>query len=137
MQWGGIPGRLVANSSEHFVAKTYHGASASGFTMEVFPNWQVREFLTDLTPVLAASHSAPRRPPQIWSKDLPAGKLAVLIINISEQPQSVSISLSKLDFPSQAHCRDLYTHQDSTISNELSVSNLAPHDSYFVILQGV
>lgn len=140
-QWAGTPGRLVLNSTQTFTAQTEHGASGGSKSTEVFPNWQVgfcvREIFSLCAPVFM--------PPswdfllfcsrQVWAKELPGKKLAVLIINISEQPQSVSVPLSQLGLGNQAQQRNLYTKQVSTISNSVSVQSLAAHDSFFVVLQ--
>ena len=77
-QWLGNPGNLVANSSEYHEYYTEHGAGGG-----VLP-----EQRTDLYPTW-----------MIWRKPLrtPAGGQAVLVINLSDQLQDVTVMYSAID----------------------------------------
>mmetsp|Transcript_27285 Transcript_27285/g.59257 ORF Transcript_27285/g.59257 Transcript_27285/m.59257 type:complete len:281 (+) Transcript_27285:1-843(+) len=116
-KWAGHPGRLVASSSHNFTAGVAHGARCPCCTDPSkcesydFPTWQV------------------------WVKPQPGGFMAALVINISEEPQDVTVSLKTLGLTTEAaEVRDLWQGDVRQVSDNLT-THLAPHDCYFVMLR--
>ena len=139
----GSSGAIIANSSTYFDAATAHGAGGniSPKTPKItYPDWQV------------------------WTKPLATGgdrganQMAVLVINISEDPQSVSISYETLGINAKrveaegwsdngnkdvAGKRTKVTAKDAWTNVEveagvgktgLSLDSIASHDSAFLVL---
>ena len=72
---------------------------------------------------------------QVWAKPLPSGSLAVLVINLSTQPQaSITVDLSKLGAPVGARGRDVWAHKDlGVVGVSWDVPALSAHDPAFVV----
>lgn len=121
-QWAGSAGTLVSNSTEYFEAPTAHGAGGKmkpGNKSDVrYPVWQV------------------------WHKPLsvPAGSQAVLAVNLSPEPQDVSVMYSELGLPagaSRIKAADAWTGHavtDGIGADRLSLAAIPSHDSVFLIL---
>jgi hypothetical protein len=63
---------------------------------------------------------------------MPDGTEAVLVINLSEQAQDVSVALKDLGLGDLATVYNLYTHAaEADVSTTLEVKGLASHDSVF------
>ena len=86
------------------------------------------------------SHSAS----MVWKKDLPSGKVAVLLMNNRNVTSDVNISYAA-DLPPGMHfrcpaggcpVRDVYAHKDLGVSDKsFTAKDVAPHDSAFVVIQ--
>ena len=122
--WHGSAGTLVANSSQYFEAPTAHGAGGKikpGDRGDVrYPAWQV------------------------WSKPMAAGRgrqTAVLVINLSEQAQSVEVSYAALGLRPNAGesvaASDAWTGAAVTRGigkTGLQLAAIRSHDSVFLVL---
>ena len=104
-QWAGHPGGLAASSAENFT--THEGTT----TITTFPVWQV------------------------WRKPLQPrqGKQAeaVLVINLSEQPQNVTLASDGVT------ATDVWTGEGVSVGSKSTVFDLAPHASRFLVLVAV
>jgi alpha-galactosidase len=117
-QWAGHPGLLVANSTQYFDAPTAHGASGKISPKHgnvTYPTWQV------------------------WRKPLadPKGGQAVLVINLSEEPQDVSFAYEDIDpsLGSSPSATDVWTGGAVPVArSSASFKDIASHDSVFIIL---
>eukprot|EP01062_Namystynia_karyoxenos_P054557 TRINITY_DN449_c0_g3_i1.p1 TRINITY_DN449_c0_g3~~TRINITY_DN449_c0_g3_i1.p1 ORF type:complete len:430 (+),score=140.87 TRINITY_DN449_c0_g3_i1:82-1371(+) len=110
-QWAGHPGRLVQNSSETFTAECKHGASDKRGDQCVLPKWQ------------------------LWAKPQPGGAVAVLAVNVGEEPANVSAPLASLGITAtSAAARDLWAHTANGTVQEFRAAGIPPHDCAFVLL---
>lgn len=75
--YAGHPGHLIKNASATFVAQVGHGAGFAG--CDVHPCENISFPLT-----------------QVWAKPLPSNEHAVLLINLSEELQTVHVTLAEL-----------------------------------------
>lgn len=74
----------------------------------------------------------------MWTKPLPGGDQAVLVINICETARDIDVPLSSLGLSGSAAVYDVYKHESlPSISGSLTVKGLASHDSYFVRLSAM
>ena len=79
----------------------------------------------------------------VWKKELPAGKVAVLLMNNRNVTTDVNVSWVDLPPDMQFRCsaagcpvRDIYAHEDLGFYNGgFTAKDVAPHDSAFVVVQ--
>jgi alpha-galactosidase len=78
----------------------------------------------------------------VWKKQLPDGKMAVLLMNNLNVTADVNISWHELPSDLEFRCaaggcpvRDIYTHKDLGVYDGGFTANVAPHDSAFVVVQ--
>lgn len=122
-QWSGSAGTLVTNSTEYFEAPTAHGASGK---------------------VLPGNKSDVRYPTwQVWHKPLaiPQGSQAVLVINLSEEPQDVRVAYADLGLhPAKGgavKALDAWTGASVTAgvgATGLDFAAIAGHDNVFLVV---
>jgi hypothetical protein len=118
--YAGHPGRLIKNATQTFVAATGHGAN---FIQCRVPGIS-RNFCDNVTfPVT-----------QVWAKPLPDDAHAVLLINLSEVPQTVGVTAAELGLRWKSSSQvNVWTGKPFTGSLAAGV-RLAPHGSAFVQL---
>jgi len=106
--WEGHPGRLVSQAAQ----KEIFQVPESGKSMAL-PSWQV------------------------WAKPTATTSQAVLLLNIANTSQSVSIKLSDLGYSSsqKLKVRDIWEHKDLDVMNGDATysASLEAHDSKFIL----
>ena len=116
--YAGHPGRLIKNASQTFVAATGHGA---GFIQCYIPGI-ARNFCDNVTFPVS----------QVWAKPLPNGEHAVLLINLSEETQTVGVSPAELGLVWRSSSQvDVWTGK-LFVGNLTAGVRLAPHDNAFI-----
>ena len=120
--WGGHPGRLVKNASKTFVAAVGHGAGFDGCERMEGPRMvNICENIS--FPVT-----------QVWAKPLSATEHAVLLINLSEEPQSAGVTLAELGLSwGAAAAADVWTGKEA--AGGVGRVGLPPHGSAFLRLR--
>ena len=118
-QWAGNPGNLVANSTVYREYATEHGADG-GFLPEqrtdLYPTWQV------------------------WRKPLttPTKGQAVLVINLSDEPQDVTVRYVDVDagLGDDVVATDVWTGQQVSVGKSAAVlKGIEPHGNVFLVLK--
>jgi len=82
----------------------------------------------------------------VWKKEMPEGKIAILLMNNMNVSTDLSIMWSELPIPLGGHfrcssggcpVRDVYNHKDLGAFNDggFTATNVAPHDSAFIVVQ--
>eukprot|EP01047_Picozoa_sp_COSAG01_P002310 COSAG01_NODE_60_length_29981_cov_23.262533_35_plen_94_part_00 len=70
---------------------------------------------------------------EVWAKRMPNGGQAVLVINRSDGPVSVTLALQELGLGATARARDVWGRRDlGTVRGTWEVGELASHDSALV-----
>ena len=79
---------------------------------------------------------------QVWSKPLPGGAAAVLLVNNGRETADVTVELAMLGVACAAggtcRARDLWGHEDlgAVAGGSFTAKGLTPHDSMFVVVNG-
>ena len=77
---------------------------------------------------------------QVWSKPLPGGAAAVLLVNNGRETTDVTVQLAALGVPCAAtgscRARDLWEHKDlgAVPGASFTAKGLTPHASMFVVV---
>ena len=73
---------------------------------------------------------------EVWSKPLPANKVAVMVVNTGDTDASFSLSIAD-DVPGKpdgSTARDVWGHKDLSIEGGHIPLSLPSHDSSFLVL---
>jgi alpha-galactosidase len=127
-QWAGHPGTLVRNSTATFVALTASGAAG--------------ECESEKGRARCKKVTVPTY--QIWSKPQPDGAVAVFVVNLSEEPnaETITVTLQELgmNLPAgvtRVNATDIWAQDRIGEVGSLVVEahSLASHDSVFQLLE--